>query len=375
MDSSHPDDAPAWMTVANADEIPSPALLLYRDRIEANLASMVRIAGGPGRLRPHLKTHKLPELVRRQVELGILRAKCATIAEMEIAAANGVTDILLAVQPVGPTVQRLAGLAAAFPKVRFSAVADDLGAAQALSREWRGRPPLGVFLDLDVGQHRTGIRPGPDALILARTLAGLDGLEFRGLHAYDGHLAVTDVAERTSLCDAAFARVRELASALEAAGVPVGSIVAGGSPTFPIHARRPDVELSPGTTVFWDAGYASKLPDLPFIPAVALLTRVISKPAPDLLCLDLGHKAVGSEMPQPRAVFPALPDAVPVSHSEEHLVLRTPRAGNYKLGDISYAIPWHVCPTVALHQEAWVVDGGRADQRWQVTARARRLVW
>ena len=153
----------------------------------------------------------------------------------------------------------------------------------------------------------------------------------------------------------------------------MGAIIAGGSPTFPIHARRSGVELSPGTTVFWDAGYGTKLPDLPFEPAAFLITRVVSRPAPDCLCLDLGHKAVSAEMAPPRAVFPSLPDAEAVSHSEEHLVIRTARAAEFQIGDVLYAIPWHVCPTVALHQEAWLVREGKAVERWTVEARARRI--
>jgi len=125
--------------------------------------------------------------------------------------------------------------------------------------------------------------------------------------------------------------------------------------------------------VFWDAGYAKKLPDLNFLPAAVLLTRVVSKPAANRLCLDLGHKAVASEMPQPRVLFLNLPEATPVMHSEEHLVVETPQANEVAVGDVLYALPWHVCPTVALHEEVFAVENGHARGRWQVTARRRRL--
>jgi D-serine deaminase-like pyridoxal phosphate-dependent protein len=125
--------------------------------------------------------------------------------------------------------------------------------------------------------------------------------------------------------------------------------------------------------VLWDAGYGTKQPDLPFIPAAVLLTRVISKPGENRLCLDLGHKAVASEMPHPRVIFPALPDATAISHSEEHLVIESAQAGDYAVGQALYGIPWHICPTVALHSEAWLVENGRACERWPIVARARRL--
>ena len=155
-------------------------------------------------------------------------------------------------------------------------------------------------------------------------------------------------------------------------GRPLG-VIAGGSPTFAIHAARANVSLSPGTTVLWDAGYAHKLPDLPFEPAAVLLSRVISRPAPRQVCLDLGHKAVAAEMPHPRTVFLNLADATALSHSEEHLVVESPAADALLLGDVIHSLPWHVCPTVALHQEVWLAENGRATRAWTVQARSRRI--
>jgi D-serine deaminase-like pyridoxal phosphate-dependent protein len=125
--------------------------------------------------------------------------------------------------------------------------------------------------------------------------------------------------------------------------------------------------------VFWDAGYTINLPDMPFVPAIVVLTRVISRPAPDRLCLDVGHKAIASENPHPRVVIFGLEEARAVGHSEEHLVLETDRAADFPVGSVLYGIPWHVCPTVALHDEAVVVRDGHAGERWQVVARARTL--
>lgn len=367
-----------WFEIANEAEIPSPALLIYRERVEANLREMLRIAGGPARLRPHIKTHKLPELIRRQAELGITKFKCATIAEAEMAAVHGATDILLAYQPVGPHARRFVELMGAYLRVRFSCLADDAKAIRTLAEVGASLPtsgPVQILLDLDVGQHRTGVAPGPKAVELVKLMASLPSLKFAGLHAYDGHIHDSDPIERAAKCDAAFAPVLELKRALAAEGIPVPVIVAGGSPTFPIHARRdePGLELSPGTTVFWDAGYSQKMPDLNFQPAAVLLMRVVSKPAPKRLCLDLGHKAVASEMPQPRVIFLNLPDTTVVMHSEEHLVVETPHAAEFAVGDVLYGLPWHVCPTVALHEEVFVVEAGRASTRWTVTARRRRL--
>jgi D-serine deaminase-like pyridoxal phosphate-dependent protein/REP element-mobilizing transposase RayT len=599
------------------DGISSPALLVYPDRVGENIRRMIRIAGGVESLRPHMKTHKMPDVIRMQIEQGITKFKCATIAEAEMTAAAGAADVLLGYQPVGPNAQRLIQLTRLFPKTKFSAVADDADAIRALSKvaqaaglgsargprapvggpptgteteeasarlhsdsldapsssrraaatdtpaacapqplaegaryskrnlphfekpwaiyaihfttrgrrllsagarqitfdcilHWRerryrliaasvmpdhvhlliqpgikatdtqgdavfyslteilhtiksytaheinklektsgplwekesfdryvrsdrdleekfhyvcrnpwdsglvqsnepypwlwtaemeawqspspggvkedvaasrrdahaggvGAPEIEVLLDLDVGQHRTGVEPGPTAVELYRLIASLPGLEPGGLHAYDGHVHESDVAERTAACEAAFATVEALRRKLEKEGLVVPRVVAGGTPTFPIHARRGTVECSPGTCIFWDAGYQRKLPDLDFLAAALLLTRVVSKPTPNRLCLDLGHKALASEMPHPRVLFLNLSDASAVAHNEEHLVIETTEAGAFRVGDCLYGIPWHICPTVALHSEAVVVEDGRATQRWRITGRERKL--
>ncbi len=357
----------------NAAEIPSPALLIDLAAVDRNLARMLAIAGRPDRLRPHVKTHKLPQLIRRQLTLGITKFKCATIAEAEMVADCGAPDVMLAGQPVGPNVPRLLALARRFPATRFSTMADDEGAIRELSRQAaEAGVTIDVFLDLDVGQHRTGIAPGPRAAQLYRLISALPGLRTAGLHAYDGHIHDSDLATRIVACETAYEPVEALRAELVRADLPVPRIVAGGTPTFPIHALR-GVECSPGTCVLWDAGYGTKMPDLLFEPAALLFARVVSKPSATRLCLDLGHKAVAAEMPHPRVVFPLLPDATPVVHSEEHLVIETPRASEFAVGDAFLGIPWHICPTVALHAEVWILENGRATERWPVVARARRL--
>ena len=358
----------------NAAEIPSPAVVLHWPSVEENLRRLLAVVPSPDRLRPHLKTHKLPQIITRLAELGVGKAKCATIAEAEMAAGAGATDVLLAAPLVGPTTGRLLALGHAFPSVQFAALADErtsLEAASAAAVD-SGRD-IRVLLDLDVGQHRTGVPPGPEAAALYRHLASLPGLVPGGLHAYDGHLHQSDLAERTRACDDAFAPVRTLADDLRAEQLPVPCLVVGGTPTFPIHARRPEVECSPGTCVLWDAGYASHLPDLDFLCAASLLTRVISRPGPGRLCLDLGHKAVASEMPQPRVVFPALPDAQVVMHNEEHMVIESRRADDFPVGSVLSGIPWHICPTMALHSFVHVVHAHLATEVWPVTARTRHL--
>ena len=355
-------------------EIPSPAVIIHWLKVEENLRRMLAMAASPDLLRPHLKTHKLPQIITRLAAMGVRKAKCATIAEAEMAAGAGADDVMLAAPLVGPTTGRLLTLMRAFPTVQFSGLADDATAVDAVSEAAVAAGlPIRVWLDLDVGQHRTGVAPGAGAVALYRHLATRPGIVVAGLHAYDGHLHQADPAERAAACDEAFAPVAALAAALRAEGCSVPAIVAGGTPTFPMHARRPGVECSPGTCVLWDAGYAHHLPDLDFLQAATLLTRVISRPGSGRLCLDLGHKAVASEMPQPRVVFPVLPDARIIMHNEEHMVVETSRADDFPVGSVLGAVPWHICPTMALHGFVHVVRGHETPEVWPVTARTRYL--
>ena len=363
-----------WYELENVAELASPALLIYVERLDQNLQRMLAMVSSPNQLRPHIKTHKMPELMKRQLALGMTRFKCATIAEAEMAASCGTPDLLVAYQLVGANVGRYVELVRRYPRTRFSTVVDDAGAARALAESAAAAGMvLELLLDLDVGQHRTGIAPGPAAFQLYEWIASHPALSAGGLHAYDGHIHDRDPEARRAACDAAFLGVETFRDELVRANLPVPRLVIGGSPTFPFHAARQGVECSPGTVLFWDAGNQNKFSDSHFLPAALLLTRVVSKPAPNRLCLDLGHKAVGSEMPHPRVELLDLQEASFVVHSEEHLVLESARASEFAVGDVLYGIPWHVCPTVALHADAWAVKNRRAVERWRVTARDRRL--
>jgi D-serine deaminase-like pyridoxal phosphate-dependent protein len=367
--------SPAWFHVENEADIPSPALLFFRSRIEHNLQLMLKIAGDPQRLRPHVKTHKTAEIIAMQLKLGITRFKASTIAESEMCAAVGAADVLLAMPCVGINAHRLAELALKFPDTQFSSIADDVDTVRFLaSAAQQHNVTLGVYLELDCGMSRTGIVPGDEAAILAHVMKDTPRLQFRGLHAYDGHIHDDSLDVRRERCNAAFEPILQFRCRLQGEGIIVKELVAGGSPTFGIHATYPDRTLSPGTTVLWDFGYGDKYPaDLPFQPAAILLARVISKPGKNRITLDLGHKSVAPENPHPRVRFEELPDAVALMQSEEHLVLETERAHEFTIGQALHGLPRHVCPTVSMHGEAYIIEGGQTTERWPITARNRLI--
>jgi D-serine deaminase-like pyridoxal phosphate-dependent protein len=363
-----------WYEIANVDEIPSPALAFYPDRIEENIRRMIRIAGDAGRLRPHVKTHKTGEIVKLQLKHGIRRFKCSTIAETEMAAAAGAPDVLLAMQPVGPAIPRFFALQRAFPGTLFGAIVDSEEVIRAIASAAAGAGTNAcLWLDVNSGMNRTGVVPGAGAGHLYRLIHHTAGLTAGGVHVYDGHIHESDVAARTKQCDEEFLPVQTMVDDIRKAGLPLPAVVAGGSPTFPIHARRAGIKLSPGTPLLWDAGYAASYPDLDFLVAAVLVGRVVSKPAPGMLCLDLGTKAVASEMSQPRLTLLNVGEYRLAGHNEEHLVIELPDATRYHPGDVVYGVPVHICPTVARYEAARIIEHGRCVGEWPIEARNRQI--
>jgi D-threonine aldolase len=368
---------PAY-AITDTSAVFSPGLLFYKDIIEKNIECCLRMAGKAERLRPHVKTHKTREIVALQLAAGITKHKCATLAEAEMLAGCGVPDVLAAYNLVGPNCARLARLVAAFPRTRFSVLADHVRGLEMLSAALsHDDQTVDVLLDLDVGQHRTGIAAGPAAENLYTRIEQLPGLRPGGLHIYDGHNRQHNVAERQAAVKSQLGPVLQFRQRLEKHGLPVPRLVLGGTPTFPIHTalQEPGVECSPGTFVLHDHGYGSQFADLlGFKPAALVLTRVVSRPTPHRLTLDLGSKAIASDPPAgKRCVLLDMTDYEPVIHNEEHFVIETPEAERFALGDEIYAIPTHICPTCALHKWANVVEGGRVRGQWEIVGRDRML--
>lgn len=359
----------------------SPALLFYKEQIRHNLNHMLAMVGGEaGRLRPHVKTHKTREITRLQLEAGIAKFKCATIAEVEMVAGCGVNDILLAYPMVGPNCQRLARLAKAFPTCRLGVLADHPAAIAPLAAAMAAvGQKVEVLVDLDLGQHRTGIAPGPEAAALYQTIAQAASLVPGGLHVYDGHNHQEDPRERMAAVDRGLEAVLQLRHTLEQKGLPVPRLVLGGTPTFPMYARKdfPGLECSPGTCVLHDTNYGNKFQDLAgFVHAALILTRVISRPTPQRVTFDLGYKAVASDPPAgKRLTLLDVPEANAVLQNEEHLVVETPAANRFQPGDVAYAIPTHICPTSALYKEAQVIEQGRVVGQWAIVGRDRSLAF
>ena len=364
----------AWYEIENIEKIDSPALVIYPERVLQNIQEMIRVAGNPSKLQPHVKTYKMAEVVAMQMQHGISKFKFATIAEGEMLGISGVEKALMAYQPVGPKVKRLLDLTLKFPETQFAALVDDPFAAKNIAEIFKKNDQvLDVFLDLDVGMHRTGIPADEKAFELYLLCKSLDGINPVGLHVYDGHIRDTDLELRKSKCDASFETAEKLALKIENLEGEKLIIVAGGSPTFPIHGKRKGVLASPGTCLFWDWGYGNKFPDQKFQHSALVVSRVISKMGCDKICVDLGHKSIAAEQPFPRVHFFNLPNAKQIGQSEEHLVLDVGDNTDLEIGKVLYGVPQHICPTCALYEKAYVVENGKVEKEWRVIARDRKI--
>lgn len=363
-----------WYSIKNVDTLDSPCLVVYPDRIRKNIQTLVENIDHVGRLRPHIKTHKSFEVSKMMLDAGITKFKCATIAEAEMLASAGAKDILLAYQPVGPKGDRLVTLVKEFPEIKWACLIDDIEIAKDLSYIFdEAKQKIAVYIDLNVGMNRTGIAP-EDAFGLFDDCKRLTGISIVGLHAYDGHLRDTDFDARTRKCDEAFESVVQLSEEIEKSSGKKMIVVAGGTPTFSIHRKRKDIECSPGTYVYWDKGYEDILKEQSYLHAALVVSRVISTPAENTICTDLGHKAIAAENPlHNRVHFLNAPELQPIGHSEEHMVFKTVPGIDYKVGDVLYGVPFHVCPTVALHEIAHTVVDGVVSEQWRNAARRRKL--
>lgn len=364
-----------WYKITDVDKIDTPALVIYPDRVKENIRILKGMIDDVSRLRPHVKTHKCKETAQLMIEGGITKFKCATIAEAEMLGMAKAPDVLLAYQPVGPKLERFIELIKAYPDTQCSCLVDNSAAANHISEEAvKHQLIIGVYIDLNVGMNRTGITPGLEAIELYMDIAALEGVKALGLHAYDGHIHDTDYATRVQKCETAFAPVKKLQQDIKQKGYPGPVIIAGGSPTFPMHADRGEVECSPGTFIYWDRGYGLSCAEQPFLPAALVISRVISLPDETKLCLDVGHKSVSAENElNKRIYFLNAPGLIPVGQSEEHLVVDAGAGHSYKVGDVLYGLPYHICPTIALYERAITIENGLISGEWKNIARDRKI--
>ena len=364
-----------WYTVNNEDQLDSPSLLVYKDRVIHNIDLMIAQVTHIHQLIPHIKTNKMRDVIAILKDKGINQVKTATIAEAELAAQVGIEHILIAHQLVGPKQDRLIALIQRYDQQSFATIVDDKQVIRQLAQKaTAARCTIDVYLDVNSGMNRSGFPIDQDIFSFYTDLYHTAQLNCKGLHIYDGQYRDPDFNSRTAAIQSGFQQLEPLLTQIADAGLPKPQLIAGGSPAFSTHHQFEDRLVSPGTVILWDWGYAQKCQEQAYLFAGLVFTRVISKPCPGIITVDMGHKAVAAENPIANRIrFLNLPDAELVSQSEEHGVIETAHWDHLHVGDGIYGIPYHICPTVNLYQEALVISNNKFDGTWPIEGRNRRL--
>ena len=361
--------------VADPDALETPAMLQFQDMMDHNIRSVCDLVGGGENLMVHVKTHKSEAVARRQIELGIDGFKCATLKELEMVLQAGARKAILSYpQCQEIKVERFCDLTSSYPEAWIAAIVSSpfhLGALATVAT--RRKQPLRVMLDLDAGMHRTGIGFGPDATKLYREIDAHPFLQPSGFHLYDGHDHYRDLVQREAAAQRHIESLQEFQRQIESAGMPVPCVVAGGSFSFGYYARTEGMYGSPGTFIYWDAGYRTAMPDMPFRCAALILTQVVDRfPDVGTITTDLGYKGISADLPVAERAYLLGQDAAQfILQTEEHGVFRIsgelPRVGEYLL-----AVPGHICPTTIRYPGIHVIDtAGEVVDYYLHTARDR----
>ena len=342
----------------------TPTLVVDLGVARGNIAAALAQIGSPKRWRPHVKTAKVPEVMALYLDAGIRRFKCATLREAAVLAAcrstksgAGADDVLVAHHLFGPALTWLDELAREHPSIRFSTLAEAATQVSAIPAS------IGIFADLDLGMHRTGLAIEDNAELLA--IAERSGARLRGLHAYDGHRHEADLTERERLAHVGYDRLVKSHAELAAAGFGSLELITSGTPAYPAalsHGGLGALEhsVSPGTVVYHDLRTREQLPSHAIDFAATVLTRVASLPSQDLFTVDAGSKAIEAASPRLIAQALELPHAIAVSQSEEHTVFRCDPDARPQRGDLVRLVPGHVCPTVNLASTCLLVEDGES---------------
>ncbi len=351
------------------DSLITPALVFELDAVAHNIQAMVSFAGA-ARWRPHVKTHKHPEIVRALLAEGVTSFKCATLDELEMTlrtAGSTPIDVLLAYPLHAAAVQSAARLAAQFVHCHVRLLADSPEHLRQLDSALTSAPTrLSALLDVDVGMARTGT----DASRWAEASPSASNVDLVGLHGYEGHIAWSQLEDAT--------RGYEQLVAL-AASVPfaVQWVVTSGTHAFHHalgHASLREGpwqhQVSPGTLVLSDLRSAPAAELLSLQQAAFVLSRVIATPGPGRITLDAGSKGLNPDCSPPACVAVGCPSLAAEMASEEHRPCRV-EPDTLALGDLVALIPEHICTTVNLYRHAQLVRGERDLGSSEISARRR----
>ena len=343
------------------EALSTPALVVDLDVFEANVAAMEGLLRGSGKtVRPHVKTHRTPELGKRQLGGSARGVTCATVGEAEAMVAAGIDDVLIANEIV--TAGKLARIATLARKANVAIAADDRDAVQTLGREAeKAGATVGALVDTDVLLHRCGVTSIPEALARADVITRTNGVRFAGLMGYEGRLRL-DSEDREGKLARAYASLRETRDALVKAGHEVPVISAAGTSTLREAIADPTItEIQAGVYALMEPQLLNM--GLPFRCATVVRGTVISR-HDGRAVVDVGRRVVGLEYGPPIAVGLGV-DGLAMSDEHATVTMSDPPP----LGTVFDFIPGQIRTTFNLHDRVWVSRRGSVIDCWPVSAR------
>lgn len=367
-------------TIVNPDVVlDTPCMVVDETILRKNIEEMQEFANRHGvALRPHIKTHKTPEIARMQLAAGAIGITCAKLGEAEVMADQaGVLDILMAYPVVGAP--KIARLLALMDRTHMTIAVDTEDAARGLSDAMvAAGKVLDVYLEVNTGQDRAGAKAGDEAIALAKVIAAMPGVNLVGVMTHEGHAGASDPSVIEQTAKNAGAALVATAEGIRAAGIPIRTVSVGSTPSSRFTPTVAGVtEMRPGTYVFNDnTGFRHGVwgPDR---CAARIVATVVSRTAADRCIFDCGSKALALD-PSPshggHGYVVGHPNAVVARLSEEHGVVLIPDVADqsaFHVGDRYEVIPNHICPTVNLTDELTIVRDGDVIATWKVAARGK----
>ncbi len=356
------------------DELETPVLLIDLDTMEANLRRMSDYSRQHGLdFRPHIKTHRIPEIAKMQVELGAIGITVAKLGEAEVMSEAGLDDLLLAYPLLGASkARRLRGV---LEKARVSVALDSEESVRWVAKGADGKS-VEVLVEIDLGSRRCGVAPGPEAIRLARLIESTAGLHFGGLMFYPGHIHPEFDGNKDTL-EQLRRDLRYQLECFEREKIPIPRISGGSTPSAPFsHEIENLTEIRPGTYVFNDRNTLEWKACREVDCAASLLVTVASNAVPGQVIIDGGAKAFTSDLLAPgtkagHGLVKGYPEIVFEKMNEEHGFLRLPEGLRFDVGEQLQIVPNHICVAVNLQDSLVTCRGREVVGEWEIKARGK----
>jgi len=355
-------------------DLETPALVVDLDTMERNLQHMADYCHRHGlNLRPHTKTHKIPQLAKKQMKLGACGITVAKVGEAEVMTQEGLDDLMLAYPLFGAA--KALRLGVLLERARITVSLDSEESLSWVAQAANGKS-IDVLVEIDMGMRRCGVRPGTGAVKLARLIDSTARLRFQGLMFYPGHLR-PDWNGNTRRLEQLTLDLQRQLDLFEKEKIPVRRVSGGSTPSaFHSHCIEGLTEIRPGTYIFNDRntieGKTCSREDC----AATLLTTVVSTAVPGQAIIDAGSKTFSSDPLRPGekrgfGLVKNYPEVQFLSMNEEHGYLKVPAEVKLEVGQSVEIIPNHICATVNLHEVIFGYRGEEVVESWIVKARGK----